>query len=78
MSQVTLEAILAEIKRLEMSQNKRFDTLESRFDKLESRFDKLESRFDKLEPKVDVIREQTADLVVRVTKIERRTEGPSA
>jgi chaperonin cofactor prefoldin len=64
MSQVTLEAILAEIKRLEMSQNKRFDT--------------LESRFDKLEPKVDVIREQTADLVVRVTKIERRTEGPSA
>lgn len=81
MAKVTLNMILDEIKK----RDSRFDQIDSRFEKVEARadarFEMLKSEFQRLESKVDtgfaevkqdlrVIRDQTAHLTERVTRIE--------
>ena len=55
----------------------RFDQMDERFARMDERFDRMDARQNTAEHQLTAIRSQTADLVVRVTRLENHMEGPS-
>lgn len=72
--EVTLLAILQELRDFRKENNTRLEVLENRLDKLECRESKLDERMSRIESKMETLEDKMLDLEKRADIIENKKE----
>lgn len=70
--EVTLLAILQELRDFRKENNTRLEVLENRLDKLECRESKLDERMSRIESKMETLEDKMLDLEKRADIIENK------